>query len=154
MNKPIQLQKFNFHCFCFSLCACMCVEICNIGTCLRFIQVNSEIFFIFINLAWTGRINACWLSNLIIIRSTKADSTVSPSFHNTKRISRAFIIIVTLCRPVNKTDLINCKSCQLWQEAFSLLTRERWVAWTVCRHSSLPPLMSLSHLRTNRPKLC
>ena len=50
------------------------------------------------------------------------DFTLPKSRHNITRINRAFIIILTLCLPVSKTDLINCRSCQLWQEAFSLET--------------------------------
>lgn len=69
---------------------------------------------------------ASWATDLINIMSTKARySFFFPlsSVNYFGRINRAFIIIVISCLPVSKTSLINCTSCQLWQETLNPQTR-------------------------------
>lgn len=92
---------------------------CTVVTCLRNIQINLTTAIFFLSSAWTNCIIICWLlsSNC---KPKKQDLTL----HEIIKMSRGFIIIVTLCLLVSKTDLINCKSCQLWQEAFSPMTRK------------------------------
>lgn len=109
MNKLTQPQKLKFNSFCHNQkkkllqCSMTCFQIHQSRRYLFKLSVNHHML------------------------ADQCNTVILPFFltlYNMKRINRAFIIIVTLCLPVSKTDLINCRSCQLWQEAFSLETRE------------------------------